>query len=60
MKKDYRPTVDDFTPRNSQQLSCKAGGQFDKKFHLATKDGKVTSRLLTTRWSSVCMARRAQ
>ena len=58
--KDYRPTMDDFTVSKAQTLSLKDAGQFDKKFHLATADGKVTARRATTGWRGVCLERQAQ
>lgn len=58
MKGQYRPTVEDFNPRNAQQLSCRAGGEFDKKF-ITMKDGKVVNRKPTTNWTLVCQRRQA-
>ena len=28
---DYRPTIADFRPTKTQQLSCREAGEFDKK-----------------------------
>lgn len=47
-KPTYRPTMDDFKPQNSQQLSCKEAGQFDHTHGLREK---------LTGWGAICKAR---
>lgn len=45
---DYHPTVEDFTPRNPQQLSCREAGQFDHK---------QEARTTLTGWGRICKER---
>jgi len=61
MNNNYRPTMQDYTDTGRfQSLSLSAAGDFDKKFHLKSKDGKVTARRATTGWRLVCLDRAAK
>jgi hypothetical protein len=58
LRNTYRPSLADFAVRG-QQLSCKAGGEHDKRFHVIG-GGKIVGRRPVTGWDVVCRQRAAQ
>lgn len=60
----YRPTVEDMTAFESQQLSCREGGKFDQRF-LVTKtapgcEPEFGCRVPKTGWAVISRQRQQQ